>query len=501
MRLEPPTPAEADNRMKPLQLFGSNPTIWLTLEKLTQQVIWLLLFLVLAPILGPKPYGLLAIVMAFVGFCEIVIVGAAAEALVIVPNLTDGHLRTANLIAVLAAVIAGMLTFAAAPEIGAVFDAPDLVPLFRVLAPLPLISALTVGPTAILTRQMRFRAFALRSIVGLLAGGSVALYLAWEGSGVWALVAQILVQRCVEVALLWGSARTPLGFEWSRNNFQDLRGYAISVGVSRSMAWFGGQIPRVILGWYLGPTDLGLFALAAKTVDFVVQVFVVPQVWISRLNLRRYADEPDGFAEAFQLNIRQIAILVFPVCCGLAAIMPTLFAAFLDQRWTAGVVPAQIMMLTAIPATFYYCFTAAVLAARQPHLDSRMAIATDSTTALAVLLVASYGLYAACLAMLAQRILLMPALFIMLRRVTGISIAQAVWAQLPILGAAAVMGWIVVLVTSPIQRLFYLPLTPLILIAMGGIVYAPLAFAVAPDIVRILCMRIFTKIRTNTEPV
>jgi O-antigen/teichoic acid export membrane protein len=56
--------------------FGANPTIWLTVEKLTQQAIWLLLFVVLARILGPKPYGLFTIAMAFIGFCEVVIVGA-----------------------------------------------------------------------------------------------------------------------------------------------------------------------------------------------------------------------------------------------------------------------------------------------------------------------------------------------------------------------------------------------------------------------------------------
>ena len=476
--------------MRKLRLFGSNPTIWLTLEKLTQQIIWLLLFLILAPILGPKPYGLYAIVMAFIGFCEVVIVGATVELLVTVPEVADGHLRTANLVTVIASVAAGGAALAAAGPMATLFGAPELAALFRALAPLPVISALTASPIAVLTREMRFRALALRSIIGLLGGGAAALGLAWYGAGVWALVAQILVQRCIELTLLWGSAHIRLGFEWSQPHFLDLRGYAISLGVSKGMAWFGGQIPRVILGWYLGPADLGLFALAAKLVDFVIQVFIVPQAWVSRLTLRRFADEPAGFAEAFQLVIRQIAVLSFPVCCGLAAILPTLFAAFLDQRWTAGVLAAQIIVLTGIPATFYYCFTAAVLAARQPHLDSQIAIATDSTTAVAVMLAASHGLNAACAAMFAQRIALMPALLVMLRRVTGVSPIRAVWVQLPILAAAAVMGWIVLLSTPLALSLLPQRLTPLILTVIGALIYTPLALAVAPDIIRLLGRRV-----------
>lgn len=137
--------------MKPWRLLGSSPTIWLTLDRLTQQAIWLLLFAILAPILGPKPYGLFTIVMAFIGFCEMVIVGGAVEALVTIPEATDSHFRTVNLAGVVAAVIAGGAVFAAAGPIANFFEAPELEQLFRVLAPLPVISALTAIPVAVLS--------------------------------------------------------------------------------------------------------------------------------------------------------------------------------------------------------------------------------------------------------------------------------------------------------------------------------------------------------------
>ena len=51
-----------------------SPSLWVAVEKLMQQAVWLLLFLILAPILGPRPYGQFAIVMVFIGCCEIVVV-------------------------------------------------------------------------------------------------------------------------------------------------------------------------------------------------------------------------------------------------------------------------------------------------------------------------------------------------------------------------------------------------------------------------------------------
>jgi O-antigen/teichoic acid export membrane protein len=236
-------------------------------------------------------------------------------------------------------------------------------------------------------------------------------------------------------------------------------------------------------------------------VDCVIQIFIVPQAWVARVALRRFADEPNGFAQAFQLLIRQIAILSFPVCCGLAAIMPVIFDNFLSQQWRAGIPAAQILILTGIPATFYYSFTAAVLAARQPHLDSKIAVATDSTTAIAVLLVASHGLYAACIAMLVQRVAMMPAPLLMLRRVTGISPLIVIWSQLPILTAAAIMALIVVWITPLVENIHPQLLVAPALILIGALSYLPFALVAAPDIVKGIYRRVAKLVSPGLEPV
>ena len=487
--------------MKLWRLLNSSPTIWLTLDRVMQQLVWLVLFFILAPILGPKPYGLVAIVMAFIGLCETVLVGAFVESLISLRSVSDGHLGTANLLALIIAVAVGGLAFIAAVPIGTFFSSPELAPLFRALAPLPAISALTVTPAAVLFRHLRFRALALRSISGLLGGGIVAVILALNGAGVWALIAQVLTQRSIELAMLWASAHTRLGFSWSYSDFRDLRPYAISIGVSKGMTWLSGQIPRIILGWYLGPTELGFFALAGRLVDAIIKVFIAPRTTVARLMLRRFADEPSGLDEAFQTVIRQITIISFPICCGMAAIMPTLFAALLDSRWMTAIPAAQIMVITAIPVTTYYSFTAVVLALRKPHLDSFFSVATNASTALVVLIAAPHGLQFTCTAMLVQWTIMLPVALIMLRWQAGIAPTNVIWSQLPILGAAAIMGCIVVLSTPLMQSLFGNRLSLPVLIAIGIGTYMPLALLVAPDVVKGLLKSTFEARHPNAGTV
>src|SRR5689334_22135318 len=122
-------------RRSRLLAFQVGSTAWLTLEKLSQQVISFLLFFVLAPLLGPTAFGLFAIVSVFMGTAELLIVSAVSEALVTTPHLDARHLGTANAAGLIAGLIVGGLAYVFADPLASWFAAPDLAWMFRLLAP------------------------------------------------------------------------------------------------------------------------------------------------------------------------------------------------------------------------------------------------------------------------------------------------------------------------------------------------------------------------------
>src|ERR1700733_14068714 len=103
-----------------------SPTAWVTIERLTQQVLWLILFVILAPILGPRPYGLYAIVMVFVGFSEQVLIESATEALVTVDKLDNLHATTANLATGAIALAVTLVMCLFAPALGVLFHDDEI---------------------------------------------------------------------------------------------------------------------------------------------------------------------------------------------------------------------------------------------------------------------------------------------------------------------------------------------------------------------------------------
>lgn len=446
--------------------------IWVATEKIAQQLVWLLLFLILAPILGPRPYGQFAIVMVFIGFCELIMVDAAVEALLSVEPLEAHHLRVANFSSLSVAGVLGACLFFLAPYIAGVFRDPELEPISKALSVLPAISVLTSAPLAILKSQLRFGPIAIRSILGLAIGGVAGVFLALHGAGVWSLVAQVVSQRMAEVIILWSSARTRFGLGWSSRHFADLSHFARHIFVSRGMAFASGQIPRLILGFFLGPVDLGLYVLAARLPDMLIKTTIVPTCAVARVTFRQYAPGQKTLEQAFGRLTGDTAVIAFPICCGGAAVMPLAFAVALDARWQPAVFAAQVMILSVIPMVVFCASSALLLAIRYPQDEAKLSFAQLFLNSFFIFLVAPFGLNSASFVTLICPLFLLPMLSWIIVKRSGIT-ARSIFAAIgPALFAALVMADIVSLVAAPLALYLGQKAALPALAVFGGLIYA-----------------------------
>jgi O-antigen/teichoic acid export membrane protein len=460
------------------------PVAWSTIGKILQQTVSLLLFFILAPILGPEPYGQFAIVAVFMGFCELVLGQAGMEALLSMDPPEPQHQRTVNLSGLLAACVVGAVSFPLAPVIARVFGDDELAPLFKAMAVLPAIAVLTSVPFADLKSHLRFRPLALRTALGLVIGGVCGLVLALKGAGVWALAAQIIVQRGSEAVILWASANTRFSLGWSKRHFIDLRHFAANVFFSRGISFLGASIPRLILGFFLGPFELGLFVFAARVPDALTMVAILPAAEVSRVTLRQYVPGQKEMQEAFGRLIEDIALVALPMCCGGAAVMPLLIAIALDSRWQPAAFAAQMMILSVIPMLMFYVSTAVLLALKFPRDEAKLSLYQAVSGTVAVLLAAPFNVNVACFFLLFRHAFLMPILVRILAQRCGIEPRSIVAAISPALFVSLVMGGIVMLIAPAIEhRLGQLAAFPA-LISIGILVYAVLISIAAPQTVR-----------------
>jgi polysaccharide transporter, PST family len=420
-----------------------SPIGWLTIERITQQALWLILFAVLAPILGPRPYGLFAIVMVFIGFCEFILLDGAVEALVTVETLENDHIDASNLVNIGISTAFGILMSVLAPWLSDIFHDAEMQTVIWILAPMPLLSALSAPPIAILQRNLQYKQLAIRSILGLTIGGIIGIVVGIMGGGVLALVLQALAQRLAELTIAWIAVPIRFGCKWSARHLDELRPVAVNVLLARVASLLTGQFPRIVLGYTLGPTEVGFFSLANRFVEIITQITIVPLSRVARIELRTVQSGTAEFALQIATVVGKVSMLAFPCFLGLAALAPELFRLGLDDRWTASIVPTQLMLLSGLPLTVFYCIDAALLATNLSSVFRNIAHWQGLTLVVTVLCAAPFGLNITCLAIAIRSWIALPVLLMVFGRSCDIPIYRLLLSPLRSLIGAVCMGALV----------------------------------------------------------
>jgi PST family polysaccharide transporter len=414
---------------------------------------WFGFFLVLAPIIGPRGYGLFILALSGIAIAEALLAETATAALAGLAELDERHLSTALVTTLGAGAALSLLLHSVARFFSAMVDEAVLGDIFQSLTLLPVLGALAAVPRAMLRRERRHAPFAAASAAGLAAGGGVAIALAWAGAGPWSLVAQIIVQRFLECVVFWGMVNERVGIAWSRRHFAVLIG-ALDLR-ALAAAWpavmrFG---PCLAAGLILGPTAAGLYLLASRMAEAVGDIC-----------LARSADLPrDSIAETVRHGCQ--AILPALLASGLLAVaVPPL----LDARWWAAVRPAQLLLLAAIPAAVIFMRRAwAGNTTAEPRWRAVEAVGGIAAVACS----APCGLTAIAVAGMLQTIAMAAASLWSIRQVLGERWQEAIAAAARPCAGAAAAGFLLLALADPVAMLLA-PLSAVaFLVAAGWLCY------------------------------
>ncbi len=320
--------------------------------------------LVLAALLAPDAFGLVAVAIVALDIGLAVTQLGAAEELVQRATVDRRHYDTAWTLGLVRGVVLGAMLAAAAPAIAGLFDQPDAVPLIRVLGLKPLLDALASVRIADLTRELRFRALAGLEVAVAAVELAVALglVLAQRGGidgavvtgtdGAWAIVGGAFAGAAARVALSYVLAphrpRAALG----RTEFWSLFRFGRWVFATHVIALVGTVALRAVVARRLGAAELGVFYLALRLaaqpnelIGDSVRAVAFPVVARVRADLERVA-------RTFRAMLGGMFLVLTPVYATLAVLAGTL-TGVLGDRWeglTAALVILAIDGVADVPA-------------------------------------------------------------------------------------------------------------------------------------------------------
>lgn len=324
---------------------------WGALGLLFNTAAQLALMACMARLLAPADFGLMALALAALNLLAYASQSGLAPALVQRPQLDVPTQRLAWTLALLLSLACAGLTALVAPLVAQAAGQPALGAVLQALAlQLPL-SAIALVATALLRRQLRFRALALIDALSYVLGyGLVGLLAAWAGLGVWALVAaqlgQALTQALLSVALARPDCRPTLQGDW-----RGLLGYGGRHALIGLVELIGGNADTAIIGRALGDVSLGFYSRARLLAHLPTEKVagIVGRVLFPLLAATQ--DQRARVGEVLGLGALLIGGLGAALSLGVSAAAHPIVALLLGPRWE-GVVPVLQGLALAVPWIF-----------------------------------------------------------------------------------------------------------------------------------------------------
>lgn len=325
--------------------------LWSAAEFTGRVVIALATFVVLARVLEPGHFGLLALAMMVVALGEILTSEAVLEGLIQRSTVSDGHTDTAFWsVVVLALVLTGVLILIA-PLVAGLFGEPEVEALLRGLSPFVLLTSLAAVPNALLRREMRFKVIAIRTAISMTVGGLVGIALAFAGFGVWSLIWQQLAMRGTDVVVVWTATRWRPGFRGRWSHLRDLWRYAAVMFGWRLTEFFDLRATGFFIGIILGPVALGYYSLAMRLLDSLERIVVNPFNRVAFPVFSRVRGSSAAVDETLDMSNQFGLIVVLPSAVGLGLVAPELIPLAFGAKWVSAVPLLQVIILTAPAAT------------------------------------------------------------------------------------------------------------------------------------------------------
>lgn len=317
---------------------------WRAVEMAGSEALSFLIFLVMARLLVPEEFGVVAIAGAIVQVAAVVLHRGLPDALIQASKLDDEQIRSALTLSIAGSAAMALAIVAAAWPLGWLMGRDHFPAIMLALAPVLVLQGATLPIHAILRRRFEFRAIAVRTLAATSIGGVVAILLAHRDWGPWALVAQQWVAGVIGTLLVYRfSPVRPWPLRISRDAVEPLLDVARPVLVGGFLMHSTRRFDAVALGLFVTDHEVGVYFLVARLV-FSVQLLTTHSIGdLGLVVLSRLQNDPARIADAVRRAFRLTAYTCLLCFGGLMVAAPSLVPLLFGEEWRDAVVPLQAM--------------------------------------------------------------------------------------------------------------------------------------------------------------
>jgi O-antigen/teichoic acid export membrane protein len=413
---------------------------WSFFERIGQQGIQFFIAIILARLLLPEQFGLIAMLTIFMAVAQSFVLSGFGSALIQKQNAN--HLDECSMFyfnILVGFFVAGVL-FLSAPLIAAFYRIPLLTPLTQVLSLNLIINAFGIVHTTLLTKRIDFKAQMKVSVIAIVLSGSIGVIMAYQGYGVWSLVAQSISSNLFRTALLWVVLPWRPSWIFSWVSLRSMFSFGSKLLFSGLLDTIYNNLYLVVIGKMFSAADLGYYTRAQQTQQLPVDSLSVTVGRVTFPVFSSMQDDKARLKRGTRKALSTLAMLNFPLMIGLAVVAKPMVLVLLTAKWLPCVPYLQLLCVVGMLYPLHSINLNVLLAQGRSDLFFRLELLKKLLVTMAIVLTWRWGIKVMIYGQIATSFIA----YYMNSYYTGKLLSYPLLEQLkdfvPILGLASLMG-------------------------------------------------------------
>ena len=320
--------------------------IWKFAERILAQGVSFIVSVVLARILMPSDYGIVALILVFINIANVFVTSGFSTALVQNKEANNIDFSTNFYCSLFISILVYLVLFIAAPYIENFYNMEGLTIILRIFALRIPLSAYSAIQHAYVERHMIFKRYFFSTLGGTLISGVVGIFMAYKGFGAWALIAQYFTNTIVDILVL--SFTVPwhpeLCFSWK--SAKSMMNYGWKILAADLSGTFFDQLRSLIVGKAYTSADLAYYNKGNQLPSLITTNISTSIMSVLFPAIANISDEKARVKEMTRKAVKIMSFVMFPMLFGLAAVAGPLVNFLFTEKWGAAVPFIQILSVS-----------------------------------------------------------------------------------------------------------------------------------------------------------
>lgn len=318
---------------------------WKFGERILAQGVSFVVSLVLARMLLPEEYGMVALVLVFINLANVFVTNGLGESLIQKPNVKQKDFSTIFYCSLFISIILYVLLFLGAPFVADFYDNRQLIIVLRILGIQIPISSFNTIQQAYVSKNMMFKKFFYSTLGGTIISGIIGIVLAYKGFGIWSLVIQHMSNVIMDTCILFVTVKWKPTLEFDIKSAKLLFGYGWKLVAAQFVNQIYVELKNLSIGKVYTTADLACYnkgeqfpAVMVTNINSSISSVLFPAMSIAN-------QEKGKLKELTRQSIMMSSYIIFPMMIGLIVIAEPLIKFLLTEKWVSSVPFLQISCL------------------------------------------------------------------------------------------------------------------------------------------------------------